>query len=106
MNYDGSRGKKIGKTKIKDNTRSTNERKHILYYGISRRITEEDILNDVSTLFHQKKGRRSFVMKVTFSTEVMLQYYVCCHWFSSCDHLDLTQLSTSFWNLNYLIKPF
>ena len=57
MNYDGSRGENIGKTKIKDNAKRTNQQKHTLYYDIGKRISEEDIVDHVSNSFHLRNGR-------------------------------------------------
>ena len=57
MNYDGSRGENIGKTKIKDNAKRTNQQKHTLHYDIGKRISECDIVDHVSTSFFERKGR-------------------------------------------------
>ena len=57
MNYDGLCGENIGKTKIKNFAKQTNQQKHTLYYDIGKIILEEDIGDHVSTSFHQRKGQ-------------------------------------------------
>ena len=54
MNYDGSRGEKFGRLKIKDNAQLTNKQKETLNFNISRRISKEDIADDVCTLCNIK----------------------------------------------------
>ena len=56
MNYDGSRGENFGKIKIKDNARLTNKQKDTLNYDIGRRISEEDVINEVSNVYYQRNG--------------------------------------------------
>ena len=55
-NYDGSRGENFGKIKIKDNARLTNKQKDTLNYDIGRRISEEDVINQVSNVCYEKNG--------------------------------------------------
>ena len=59
MNYNGSRGESIGKTKIKDNTKLTNQQKHTLHYNIGEKISECDIVDHVSTSLFERKWRWS-----------------------------------------------
>ena len=54
INYDGSRGENIGKTKIKDNAKRIHYQKP-LYYGISRRILEDDVVDCIPTSFLKSK---------------------------------------------------
>ena len=56
MNYDGSRGENFGKIKIKDNARLTNKQKGTLNYDIGRRISEEDVIDQVSNVYYQRNG--------------------------------------------------
>ena len=56
MNYDGSRGENFGKLKIKDNARLTNKQKDTLNFDIGRRISEEDVVDQVSTVYHNNMG--------------------------------------------------
>ena len=56
MNYDGSRGEKFGKIKIKDNAKITNKRKPIFNSDIGRRISEEDVIDNASNIFQQNRG--------------------------------------------------
>ena len=56
MNYDGSRGENFGEIKIKDNACLTNKQKDTLNYNIGRRISEEDVINQVSNVCYEKNG--------------------------------------------------
>ena len=56
MNYDGSRGENFGKLKIKDNAQLTNKQKETLNFDISRRISEEDIVDEICTVYYQNMG--------------------------------------------------
>ena len=56
MNYDGSRGENFGKLKIKDNAKLTNKQKDTLNFDISRRISEEDVVDQISTVYHTNMG--------------------------------------------------
>ena len=56
MNYDGSRGENFGKLKIKDNARLTNKQKDTLNFDIGRRISEEDVVDQVSSVYHNNMG--------------------------------------------------
>ena len=56
VNYDGSRGENYGKLKIKDNAQLTNKRKETLNYDIAKRISEEDIVDQISTIYFQNYG--------------------------------------------------
>ena len=56
MDYDGSRDDFFGKLKMKDNTKLTNKDKEALDVNVGCRIPEEDIVNQISTLFYQNKG--------------------------------------------------
>ena len=56
MNYDGSRGEYFGKTKIKDNAQLTNKQRETLNFDISRRLTEEDIVDEISAVYFQNYG--------------------------------------------------
>ena len=55
-NYDGSRGENFGKTLIKDNAKLTNKQKDTLNFDIGRRLAEEDIVNQASTIYYQNIG--------------------------------------------------
>ena len=52
MNYDGSRGECLGKVNIKDNTKLTNKSKDTLNFDTGRRLLEEDIVDQMSTLHY------------------------------------------------------
>ena len=56
MNYDGSRGENFGKLKTKDNAKRTNKQKDTLNFDIARRISEEDVVDQVSTVYHDTSG--------------------------------------------------
>ena len=56
INYDGSRGENFGKILIKDNAKLTNKQKETLNFDIGRRISEEDIINKASNIFHENIG--------------------------------------------------
>ena len=53
INYDGSRGENFGKFKIKDNVNFTNKQKDTLNFNIGRKISEEDIVDEISTAYYQ-----------------------------------------------------
>ena len=50
MNHDGSRGENFGKLKMKDNSKVTSKKKNILHFDISCRISEENIVDHISTI--------------------------------------------------------
>ena len=56
LNYDGSRGENFGKLKIKDNAKLTNKQKENLNFDIAKRISEEDIVDQMSTIYYQNYG--------------------------------------------------
>ena len=56
MNYDGSRGESFGNLKIKDNAKLTNKQKDTLNFDIGRRNSEEDIVDEISTVYYQNVG--------------------------------------------------
>ena len=56
MNYNGSRGENVGKLKIKDNAKLTNKQKDVLNFDISRRISEEGIVDNIPTVYYQNEG--------------------------------------------------
>ena len=56
LNYDGSRGENFGKVKLKHNAKLTRKQKGAFNFDIDRRISEEDILDNVSNVFQQNKG--------------------------------------------------
>ena len=56
LNYDGSRGENFGKVKIKDNAKLTRKEKVVLNFDIGRRISEEDVIDNASDIYHQKNG--------------------------------------------------
>ena len=53
LKYDGARGKNYGKIKIKDNVKLTNRQKVTLNFDIGRRISEEDIIDQASSIHYQ-----------------------------------------------------
>ena len=53
MNYDGSHRENFGKLKTKDNAKPTNKKKDTLNFDISRCIAEEDIVDQISTIYYQ-----------------------------------------------------
>ena len=55
INYDGSRGENFGKVKIKDNAKLTRKQKVAFNFDIGRRISEEDIINNISNILQQNK---------------------------------------------------
>ena len=57
MNYDGARGENFGKTKIKDNAKLTNKQKDSLSFDIGRRVSEEDIVDQASSIYYRNVGR-------------------------------------------------
>ena len=57
VNYDGSRGENFGKLEMKDNAKLTNKEKDALSFDISRRISEEDIIDHISTIYYQNNGQ-------------------------------------------------
>ena len=57
MNYDGSRGENFGKTKIKDNAKLTNRQRDTLNFDIGLRLSEEDIVDQVSTIYYRNMGK-------------------------------------------------
>ena len=57
MNYDGSRGENFGKTKIKDNAKLTNRQRDTLNFDIGLRLCEEDIVDQVSTIYYRNMGK-------------------------------------------------
>ena len=100
MNYDGSRGENIGKTKIKDNDKRTNQQKHTLQYDIGKRISEDNIVDHISNSFHQRKG--CWPSKFCNETDLLIdgnndKRYQCStngssfrHRFTfTCDYLDI-----------------
>ena len=50
MNYDGLRGENFGKLKMKDTAKLTNKQKDTLMFDISRRNSEEDIVDEISII--------------------------------------------------------
>ena len=48
----------FGKLKIKDNVKLTNKEKDTLNFDISRKISEKDIVDHLSTIYHQNNGRQ------------------------------------------------
>ena len=56
INYDGSAGENFGKLKIKDNTKLTNKEKDTLKLYMSRRISEENIVDHIFTTYYQNNG--------------------------------------------------
>ena len=56
LNFDGGRGENFGKVKIKDNAKLTNKQKITLNFDISRRICEEDIVDQASNVYFVNKG--------------------------------------------------
>ena len=56
LNYDGSRGENFGKILIKDNAKLTNKQRDTLNFDIGRRLSEEDIINKASNVFHENIG--------------------------------------------------
>ena len=57
LNYDGSRGENFGKVKIKDNAKLTRKEKVVLNFDIGRRISEEDVIDNASYIYHQKNAQ-------------------------------------------------
>ena len=57
MNCDGSRGENFGKTKIKDNAKLTNQQKDTLNFDIGRRVSEEDVVDEASSIFFTNMRR-------------------------------------------------
>ena len=57
LNYDGSRGENFGKILIKDNAKLTNKQRDTLNFDIGCRLSEEDIINKVSNVFHENIGQ-------------------------------------------------
>ena len=57
MNYDGSRGECLAKVKVKDNAKLTNKCKLTLNYDIGRRIAEEDIVDQISTVYFENEKK-------------------------------------------------
>lgn len=56
MNYHGGRGENSGKIKIKGNARLTNKHKDTLNYDIGQRISEKDVIDQVSNVYYQRNG--------------------------------------------------
>ena len=48
--------KHFGKLKTKDNTKLTNKQKDTINFDISRRVSEEDVIDQVSTVYYQNVG--------------------------------------------------
>lgn len=57
INCDGSRGENFGKVKIKDNAKKTNMQKDTLNFDISKRIAEEEIMDQAALVYHRNTGR-------------------------------------------------
>ena len=57
MNYDGSRGENFGKTKIKDNAKLTNRQRDTLNFDIGTRLSEEDVVDQVSSIYYRNMGK-------------------------------------------------
>lgn len=56
MSYDGSCGETFGKLKIIHNVNLTNEQKDTLNFDIGRRIFEDDIVDQMFTIFYSNIG--------------------------------------------------
>ena len=56
LNDDGSRGENFGKVKIKDNAKLTRKQKGAFNFDIGRRICEEDLIDNASSIFQRNKG--------------------------------------------------
>ena len=56
MDYDGSRGESLGKFMIKDDAQLTNKAKDTLNFDIGRRLSEEDVVDQVSSAHFQNEG--------------------------------------------------
>ena len=56
--------------KIKDNVKIINKEKEKLNFDISRRISEEDIVDHISTIYYQNNGR--WVSKYCNETDIMM----------------------------------
>ena len=70
INYYGLRGENFGKLKIKDDAKLTNKEKDILNFDISRRISEEDIVDHISTIYYQNNGR--WALNYCNETDIMM----------------------------------
>ena len=56
MKYDGWRGENLGRPKIKDNDKLTNNKKRALNFDIGSCISEEDAVNKTLSIYFQNKG--------------------------------------------------
>ena len=70
IKYDGSRGENFGKLKIKDNAKLTNKEKDTLNFDISRRISEEEIVDRIFISYYQNNGR--WVSKNCNETDIIM----------------------------------
>ena len=70
INYDGSRVENFGKLKKKNNSKLTNKVKDTLNFDIRCRISEEDIVDHISTMYYQKNGK--WVSKYCNETDIMM----------------------------------
>ena len=52
MSDNVARSENFGKLKIKDNVKLTNKQKDVLIFYISRIISEEDTVDDISTMYY------------------------------------------------------
>ena len=52
MSDNVARSENFGKLKIKDNVKLTNKQKDVLNFYISRIISEEDTVDDISTMYY------------------------------------------------------
>ena len=52
INYGSSYGEIIGKLRINNNTKRTNIQKDTLDFDISHRIFDEDIMDQISTIYY------------------------------------------------------
>jgi hypothetical protein len=57
LNFDGGRGENFGKVKIKENARRTNKDRNCINFDIGTRISEEDVIDEASSLFYQNNRR-------------------------------------------------
>ena len=83
MKYDGSRGEFFDKLKNKYNFNLTNTEKETLNFDINCRISEEDIVRQISIVYYQNKGYRVLkycneidIMLNTNRTQINAEYFV------------------------------
>ena len=70
MNYDGSRGENFGKLKIKYNAKVTNKEKDALSFDTSWRISKEDSVDHIYSIYYQNNGR--WISKYCNQTDIVM----------------------------------